>query len=331
MHFGFTDEQRLLEDVVADVLRSTCTTAAIRAAADAAPGALDRGIWSALCDIGLADALVSVDAGGLGLDERDLVLVLEQAGRFAVPLPLVESVLVAPGLIDGHTSGIGAGTLFATDLGGSLVAYGADADRLLLRQPMAEAVHLYAAADVTFVERPAVDRARRLVEIVGIDAGDPLTSDAAVIERAVARGVFGNAAMLVGLAQRMLDMTVEYVAERRQFGVPIGSFQAVKHHCADALKAISFARPVVQRAAWSLATNAPTQRRDVAMAKAVAGTAAVQVGRLALQCHGAIAYTVEYDLHLFLKRAEALEAAWGNSAVHRRTVAESIGVVTQTV
>src|SRR5688500_6932542 len=104
----------------------------------------------------------------------------------------------------------------------------------------------------------------------------------------------------------MLDLTVGYVTERQQFGVPIGSFQAVKHHLADAALALEFARPAVWRASWSVAHASPTRSRDVSMAKAMASDAAELVGRKALQCHGAIGYTVEADLHLFMKRAWAL-------------------------
>ena len=99
--------------------------------------------------------------------------------------------------------------------------------------------------------------------------------------------------------------------ERRQFGVPIGSFQAVKHHLADALLHLEFARPVVYAAAWSLANGSPEASRAVSHAKAAAGDAANVVGRQALQCHGAIGYTVEYDLHLYLKRVWALSAIVG--------------------
>jgi hypothetical protein len=124
----------------------------------------------------------------------------------------------------------------------------------------------------------------------------------------------------------MLDLTVAYVIERRQFGVQIGSFQAVKHHLADAALRIEFAAPAVHRAASSCTTGAPSRARDVSMAKVLAGDAATFTGRVALQCHGAIGYTVEHDLHLYLKRAWALSRAWGDSAWHRDRVGRAIGV-----
>jgi len=122
----------------------------------------------------------------------------------------------------------------------------------------------------------------------------------------------------------MLDLTVAYVAERRQFGVPVGSFQAVKHHLADARLALEFARPLVYRAAWSLTHGADGTPVHVSMAKATASDAAHQAGRAALQCHGAIGYSYEYDLHLFLKRAWALEATWGDAPWHRARVGRAI-------
>ena len=128
------------------------------------------------------------------------------------------------------------------------------------------------------------------------------------------------AAQLVGLAQRMLDMTVGYVKERKQFGVPVGSFQAVKHQLADAVKEISFARPAVWRAAASL------EVRDISMAKAMASDAALLAGRKALQCHGAIGYTEEADLHLFLKRSWALARSWGDASWHRDRIGRALGI-----
>ena len=145
-------------------------------------------------------------------------------------------------------------------------------------------------------------------------------------ELAFERAALGTAAVLIGLGRRMLDLTVAYVAERHQFGVPVGSFQAVKHHLADARLQLEFAAPAVWRAAWSLANGADTAPRDVSMAKVMAADASHLVGRKALQCHGGIGYTVEYDLHLYLKRAWALEKIWGDSAFHRARVAQSIGV-----
>lgn len=321
MQFALTDEQTQFGDVLADVLEALSTPDSVRAAWNHPPGALDRRLWDQLVDLGFAAALMSESSGGLGLDERDVTVAFERAGYYAAPGPLVESVLVAPALDDTRD----ASGWVATNLGGDLVSCAADADWLLLVDDTWSRVETYTTGQVTCEPLDSVDGARRLARVTPVGPGELLTDDHERIELAYDRGVFGASAMLIGLAQRMLDMTVEYVKERRQFGVPVGSFQAIKHHCADALVALSFARPAVYRAGWSLATSAPDRIRDVSMAKVVASTAATQVGRIALQCHGAIAYTIEYDLHLYLKRAEALASSWGGVQSHRDRVATALG------
>ena len=128
------------------------------------------------------------------------------------------------------------------------------------------------------------------------------------------------AAQLLGLGDAMIAMTVGYVKERRQFGVPVGSFQAVKHQLADALKEMAFARPAVWRAAHTL------DPVHVSMAKAMASDAASFTARRALQCHGAIGYTVEYELHRYLKQTWALARSFGDAAHHRETIAKELHI-----
>jgi alkylation response protein AidB-like acyl-CoA dehydrogenase len=114
------------------------------------------------------------------------------------------------------------------------------------------------------------------------------------------------------------------VKVRKQFGQPVGAFQAVKHLCADALGKLELARPVVYRAAYSVARGDAGRRVHVSMSKAAASDAAEKCARVALQAHGAIGYSFEYDLHLWMKRAWALAAAWGDAAWHRARVASVI-------
>ncbi|HEY8527892.1 MAG TPA: acyl-CoA dehydrogenase family protein [Acidimicrobiales bacterium] len=322
MFFGFDDDQIAFRDAVRDLLEKACPPEVVRAAWDAPAGELDRGVWDQLAEMGVLSTLVAEDAGGLGLDERSLVLVLEETGRAGLPHPIVETATVAAPL----APEVG-GALVASDLGGPLVPAAADADRLLLRDPDRPALHLVEPDAVTLTPVETVDGARRAATVAWRPTPDTLiTDDPAAVDLAFDRGAWGAAAQLIGLGQRMLDMTVAYVTERTQFGVPVGSFQAVKHHLADALKELAFARPAVQRAAHSLAVGAPTRARDVSMAKAMASDAAWFVGRQALQCHGAIGYTVEHDLHLYMKRTWALAKAWGDPAWHRDRVGRAIGI-----
>ncbi len=327
MDFGFDDDQLAFRDAARDLFDKECAPAVVRSAWDAPAGALDRTVWDRLAEMGVLATLVPEASDGLGLDEQALVLVLEEAGRAGLPHPLVETAavaapLLAGGLPDAH--GLG---MVATDLGGPHVACAADADRLLLRDAASGALHLVGPAAAVLTPVDTVDGARRAATVDWRPTPASLvTDDPAAVDMAFDRGAFGTAALLVGLGQRMLDLTVAYVTEREQFGVPIGSFQAVKHHLADALKELAFARPAVYRAAHSLATDADTRTRDVSMAKAMASDAARFVGRQALQCHGAIGYTVEHDLQLYLKRTWALATAWGDAAWHRDRVAQAIGI-----
>lgn len=193
-----------------------------------------------------------------------------------------------------------------------------------------------AAALEELVEEPSVDGARHLGRVRwGADAVVELATgdDAdALIGAARHRGAVASALVLVGLADRMMAMTVDYVAERRQFGVPVGSFQAVKHHLADAALRLELAKPVVRHAAAVLSGVPVDPEHPLAgepavaasMAKAAASDAARVVADKALQCHGAIGYTVEHDLHLYLKRTWALSEAWGSAAWHRERIARRL-------
>jgi alkylation response protein AidB-like acyl-CoA dehydrogenase len=258
--------------------------------------------------------LVAESAGGLGLDECALVALLEETGRFVLPHPVVESAMVAAPL--------GLTGMIATDLGGSLVPCAADADLLLLRA--GPQLRAYRPDEVEIAAVETVDLARRAARVTALGEGRVVTDDPGEIAIAVLRGALGTAAQLVGLSRQMLDLAVGHVRQRRQFGVPVGSFQAVKHQLADALVRIEFAAPAVLRAAHSLASGAAAVGRDVSMAKALASDAAGFTAEVALQCHGAIGYTVEYDLHLFMKRTWALTRAWGDRSVHAEVVARSL-------
>ena len=325
--FSFDDTALAFRDEVRALLADRCPPDAVRAAWEAPAGKVDRSGWDGLAAMGVLDVLVPEAAGGLGLDERALVLVLQEAGYAGLPQPLVETAAVAAPLLAAAGRPLPAGVVVATDLGGPpLVPWAGDADLFLLGAPDGS-LHLLGPDQVLVEPTGTVDRSRR----AGRVAWEPspataLPTTAGDAAHARRRGAFGTAAVLVGVARRMLDLAVAHTSSREQFGRPVGSFQAVKHRLADAAVRLEFATPVVHRAAWSLAVGAPDASRDVAMAKAMASDAAAVTGRAALQCHGAIGYTTEYDLHLFLKRAWALGRAWGDAASQRDEVGRALGV-----
>jgi len=318
VRFAFTPEQLAFRDAARDLLTRECPPAAVRAAWTSDTG---RSVtaWPALAAMGVLGALAPEPSGGLGLSLVDLVLVLEETGYVALPDPIVEHAAVAvPLLPDPGPAAAGDVTVTAALDGSGLAVWADTADLVVVDG--GDALAVAARAELALAPRRSVDGARRLFGVGPVPDAAARVVDPAAFER----GALGAAAQLVGLTRRLLDLTVGYVAERRQFGVPVGSFQAVKHHLADARLALEFAAPLVYRAAWSLAATDPDAALHVSMAKAQAGDAAHRTGRAALQCHGAIGYSYEYDLHLYLKRAWALAAAWGDAPWHRARVGRAI-------
>lgn len=317
MRFSYTDDQIAFGEAAADLLAKECTPAVVRAAWDAPAGELDLGVWRSLEAMGVLSILVHESDGGLGLDEVALVGVLEATGVAGLPHPIVETAMVAAPLgVDVSsrlvTSTLGGRAACLLDAAAVLVG---DGDRLVL------------VDDFEVDAVSTVDHARRTGDLrADLSSGTVVAEGADAVALAFDRGVLGTAAQLVGLSRAMLTLTVDYVKERQQFGQPVGSFQAVKHHLANALLAIEFASPAVARAAATTAAGQPTRARDVSMAKALAGDAAEATGRAALQCHGAIGYTVEHDLHLYLKRSWALSRAWGDRSFHADRVAAALEI-----
>jgi alkylation response protein AidB-like acyl-CoA dehydrogenase len=318
MRFSFTREQLELRDAARELLRRECPPAVVRAAWEAPAGRLDRRPFTALAEMGVPDVLVPAEEGGLGLDFCSLVLLLEESGRVALPHPLVETAAVAAPLLGRR---LGARLAGYCVQGGPLPC-AADVDLVLVDD--GEALRLAERGQFCVEPLEGVDRGRRLGCVTGVSPDAEVLATGAGRADAADRAALGTAAQLLGLAETMLDLTVRHVRERHQFGVPVGSFQAVKHQLADCLTELSFARPAVYRAAWSVAHGEPARAEDVSTAKALASEAAAFVARRALQCNGAVGYTVEHDLHLYLKRAWALCRAHGDAAWHRRRLAAAL-------
>lgn len=320
MRFAFTEDQLALRDAVRDLLAKECPASTVRAAWERADGR-SGAAWDALAAMGVLGAAAPDAAGGLGCSVLDLVLIAEETGYAALPEPFVEHVMVGvPALRDPGAAAAGE-VLVTAGLGGApYVAYADEADLILVEEDDELVLVSRAGAHVT--PATSVDGSRRLGWVEWERAES--VGDAEALATAFDRGVLGTAAQLVGLTRRMLDLTVEYVTQREQFGVPIGSFQAVKHHLADARIALEFARPLVYRAAWSVAEAEAEAPVHVSMAKAMASDAATLTAAKALQCHGAMGYSFEYDLHLFMKRAWVLAATWGDAGWHRARVGRAI-------
>ncbi len=348
MNFAFTDTQLEFRDAVRQVLAKECTTDAVRAAFDApaARTALTPR-WATLADLGVTGLVVPEAHGGFGLGLVDLVPLLEEAGRVALPEPLAEtSALAASLLADLDAAGTAdarIGPWLESIAGGTLTVAVADgrrpglpvagansADLLLLVAdgPDGPEIHGVDATSITVTPVPSLDPTRRL----GIPVWEPspdtvLVSGAhavAGINRTADRAAVAVGAELLGLADSMVTVSAEYAKDRQQFGKPIGAFQAVKHLLAGAQVLLEFARPVTYGAAWALDEGSPDASRAASVAKAYASDAATEAARVSLQVHGAIGYTWECDLHLFLKRTWALSEAWGSAGDHRARILDSL-------
>ncbi|MEE9415119.1 MAG: acyl-CoA dehydrogenase family protein [Acidimicrobiales bacterium] len=330
MDFSFSEDQRAFSGAIADLFAKHCPPDSVRLAQDSSDGRVPD-LWEKLADMGVVGLAAPEAVGGLGMDELDLVLLLEQMGRACVPGPIVDHAAVAiPTLAeiaptDETLAAAAEGSVtLAVGLGEWTYVLGASqADYLLLQS--GDELHLVDVGSVSLSAVRSVDESRRLASVVWSPSSSTLLSaDGAVAQRAFDRGVLASASVCIGVAQQLLDMTVAYVAVREQFGKPVGVNQAVKHHCANMGLAIEFARPLVYQASWALAHRTDHAGRDVSAAKVLASDAADLAARLSLQCHGAVGYTVEYDLQLWLKRAWAVSAAWGSADYHRRRVADSV-------
>jgi alkylation response protein AidB-like acyl-CoA dehydrogenase len=346
-------EQEQFAAALHDMLTAADVPGAARqwAAGDRAPG---LGVWSRLAGLGVTALAVPEKWGGLGASPLDVVVACEELGHHAVPGPVAESVAAVPELLralieDGPRSADGwrpaddprsaddprpgeggrceelcggwltrlaAGEL-ATLAMPPRLPYAVDADAAdMVLLVSVEAV----AIAVPEARHQSVDPARSLFDVASgpVLARGPAVADAAC--RAGRLGALASAAQLLGAGRALLEASVRHAGQRVQFGRPVGAFQAVKHRLADAAIGLEFARPLLDAAAVALAVDSATAARDVSAAKVACADAAHRAARAALQVHGAIGYTREHDLSLWLTKVRALVPAWGTQAEHRAVV-----------
>jgi alkylation response protein AidB-like acyl-CoA dehydrogenase len=321
MRFAPTTEQCDFAASLRELLAAADVPSVARAwsAGDYAPG---RKVWRRLADAGVTALGTREEYGGLDAHPVDLVLAFEELGRSAMPGPFVESVAVLPTLLAGTSAadqltGMAAGDVIATVAMPPRVPFALDAAAADLVLAVDGAT--MRAATITG-ERESMDATRRLAKVT---AGDVI-ADSVDVARAFEFGALATAAQILGAGTALLDLATSYAKQRVQFGRPIGEFQAVKHQLADAMVGLEFARPLLYGAALAVATDATTSVRDVSAAKVACTDAAYQASRTALQVHGAIGYTGEYDLVFWLTKVRALASAWGTQSEHRNRVLEAL-------
>jgi len=317
MDFDLTDEQREIKRVAHDLLSVRSTMARVREAAEARR--YDDELWREIVELGWPGIAVSEDHGGQGLGMVELAVLLEELGYACAATPLLSTAAVAsalqragsaeqrerwlPGLAAGETrAGVGPREL-VLDGAGAQVVLAIDADQATLLERF----------DAEPLE--TVDPTRRFARVAG--EGEPLGGAAA------GHGLVAIAAEVVGVCQRSLEMTLDYVSERRQFGVPVGSFQAVSHRCAQMLLDTESARSAAYFAAWAADADPQRLPEGAALAAAAAARGGREVAASAIQCHGGIGFTWEADVHWLYKRAELDRALLGGSSRHYAALARA--------
>jgi alkylation response protein AidB-like acyl-CoA dehydrogenase len=325
MTAGFDDDALRFRDLVRDVLAHECSSVRLRADLD---GTSDpRARWATLAELGLFGLTVSEELGGLGVDASVMALIAEEVGYAALPEPVLETTCVvvpllarhgSPGLRDTWLPRIVAGEVIATvQLDGSTAApFGQCADVALVGG--ANGLRLVNLAESPPVAVTSDDIVRRPARITG--DGDPLSSDGGAFTEAQARGAAFAAGVLNGAARRLVEMSVDYALQREQFGVPVGSFQAVKHLLAEAYTGVESARPAAWFAARVIDGDGEAATIAASVAKLTANRAAKRASWHALQVHGGIGFTWEHDLQFWMKRVRGLEDQWGSTRHHQRVL-----------
>lgn len=365
MNFSFTEEQNLIRETARSFLAERVGSAQLRAAIGSAEG-WDRALWQAIgSEMGWPGIALPEQHGGLGLGWLELAILLEEAGRVLLPAPFLASIgLAAPAiLVAGNPAqraallpDIAAGTTVATlcltgetgqpapegiavnlfefrlDGVASFVLYGDTADLLVVALGDGRFVALPAATEGVTIERLVhLDLTRPMSRIrfdrVPVAAEQILGSGGPTsLDRMLALGSIMLAAEQTGAAERCLDMTVDYAKTRVQFGRVIGSFQAVKHRLADMMVRVESAKSALYYAACA-ADDASSELLEAAStASAYAGETFLACAGEAIQLHGGIGFTWEYDAHLYFKRARADASLLGDAAHHRERIARLIGL-----
>jgi len=348
LDFDLSDDQLALRDVARELLDDLASPPHVRGVVDAG-GGYDAGLWKAMVEQGWPGVAVTEERGGLGLGTVEVAVLAEELGGHAAPAPFVSTVLTVGALDDA-----GAHEQVAPLLTGDAIAcvawsrrpdavraepHGAawrldgEADPSAYAPSASVAIAVAAtsdgpglfAVDLDAVGRPprepAMDRTRELGWLRFDHTPASRLGGGDAVRALSDRGATFASAELLGGGATALRLAVDYAKDRVQFGRPIGSFQAVKHRCADMLVDVEGMRSTAYWAAWCIGADDPDASVAASTAKIWCSDASKRVMASALQVHGGIGFTWEHDLHLFMKRAQLDQLAFGDAAYHRERLA----------
>ena len=358
MQFGLSESQQILKDTARKFFAGECPIATARKLMETET-AFDAGLWSKLAQQGFTGVITPEEHGGMGLGKVELILLMEEAGYALLPGPFFSTVALAAPVIDAlgtpaqkkkYLEPIAAGRARSTvalleangnwDVASLQLSAGGDklsGTKLFVSDAaVADSIIVAAGNGVFAVEAQApglriepmkgMDLTRRIysIEFRNTPAEKLGGGGSSNLDRALDVATAALCAEMVGGMQRTLETTVAYAKTRKQFGKPIGIFQAVQHLCADMYLETESSRSAAYYAAWALEENAPDAASAVSVAKMYASDAARTVGNRGIQVHGGMGFTWENDLHLYYRRAKASETMLGDAIFHRERIAKLV-------
>ena len=329
MDFGLSDDQRQIQQTAHELLGERASFERVRVHAEA--GSTDEALWTELCELGWPGIAVAEAHGGQGLGRIELSILCEELGRSVAAVPFLPSVLAAtmieqagspeqqerwlPELASGQITGAVG---LAGD-GGEELVIGAAGAAVIVLVGEDRTARLLTPEQAQLSPVASIDPTRSSARVgAAADAGEELGGD---VSRGVDCALVAVSSELVGVCSRALEMTVAYVKERRQFGVPVGAYQAVSHRCAQMLLDTEQARSTAAFAAWAADSDPARLPEAAAMAKAAASDAGREVTAGAIQMHGGIGFTWEADVHWLYKRAQVDAVLLGGAKAHRARLA----------
>lgn len=356
MQFGLTESQEFLKNSARQFFAGECPSAEVRRLMETET-AYDAALWSKLVDQGYTGIIFPEAYGGVGLGKVELMLLMEEAGRALLPGPYFSTVVLAGSVLDAlcapahkkkYLEPICRGEVRATvsilessaswstrDIQVSAANGRITGEKLFVPDAaIADFIIVVARNGVFVVDAKApglkispmssLDLTRKLHTVEFNNTPAEEIGPTANLPRAFNIATAALAAELVGGMQRALEVTVEYAKTRKQFGKPIGMFQAVQHQCADMYLETESSRSAVYYAGWALEENSPDSALAVSIAKMYASDAGRTVGNRSIQIQGGMGFTWENDVHLYYRRAKANETAFGDATFHRECIASML-------
>lgn len=325
MDFDLSQDQKDIKRTAHDLLASRSAFPKVREAAESRT--YDGALTAELAELGWPGIAVSEDHGGQGLGVVELAILLEELGYAMTASPLLGSAGAALVIEQGGSDAQRAAWLGRLASGEATGGFGApglvlDGDRadVIVLVDADGGARLVAASDADVEVVEAIDPTRGYAKVSA--EGEALPGD---VSAGLDRAMIAVSAELTGIAQRALDMTLEYVKDRKQFDTPVGAFQAVGHRCAQMLLHTESARSATYYAAWTADAAPDRLEEGAALAKAAASEAGREVTASAIQAHGGIGFTWEADVHWLYKRAQMDASVLGGGRTHRAKLARLVG------